>query len=337
MAKMDIAIDLGTSFTSIFVSGNGIVLHEPSVIAYYDNGGRRNLRAVGSEAYFMLGKSPEKTKVVCPIVDGVIKDRDACAVMLGEFVKKILPESYLFKPSIRAVLGVPTGLSVDERKMYEDVLMRSGVDDVTMINNIMLSAIGIELPVTSAFGGIVASIGGGGTEIGVIGLSGIVTGCSINVGGDMIDRALMDRICGKNKLSLGKASVRNLKERIASLIRNDCAAVTVSGIDMDTKNIRTQTLSADELYGTVYDYYASIIEAVAKVINSCSPAVAAEIYKNGINVVGGGAKIPGLANIMSAGLGIRVNVSLSPEFAAVSGGGKLLSDGVLLDEIERHQ
>ena len=168
MAKMDIAIDLGTAYTSIFVSGYGIVLHEPSVIAVFDNGGKNVVRAVGDEAYAMIGKAPDKTKIVYPVVDGVIKDADACKVMLSEFIKRILPESYIIKPKIRAVVGVPTGITVEERRMYDDILVSAGVDIVYMINSVMLAAIGVELPIDSDYGGFIVSIGAGVTEIGVM-------------------------------------------------------------------------------------------------------------------------------------------------------------------------
>ncbi len=335
MAKMDIAVDLGTSYTSIFVSGNGIVLHEPSVIAYYDNS-RRTTRAVGNDAYYMMGKAPDKTKIVRPIVDGSIKDPDACAAMLTEFVKKILPVSYLIKPRIRAVLGVPTGITVDERKMYEEVLMRSGIDEISMVNSIMLSGIGVELPVASSYGGFVVSIGGGVTEIAVLSLCGIVTGCSINIGGDMIDRMILDSIRGLYQLKVDIATVRRIKERILSLIRNDCATLSVSGIDLETKNIRKVTVEADKLYSAVYVYYKNIIDAIESVINSCSPAVAEEIQKSGITVVGGAAKIPGLAAVMSDALELRVKIPQDSEYAAILGAGKLLSDPILLDDILRH-
>lgn len=337
MAKMDIAIDLGTSYTSIFVSGNGIVLHEPSVIAYYDNGGRRSTRAVGSEAYYMMGKAPEKTKVVCPIVDGTVKYPDECAAMLAEYVKMILPQSYIIKPKIRAVLGVPTGITVDERKTYEEILMRAGVDEVTMINSIMLAAIGIELPVSSNYGGFIASIGGGATEIAVLSLSGIVTGCAINIGGDMIDKTLIDSVSGICRLKVDLAAVRRVKEQIASLIRNDCATATVSGLDLKTKTIRSENVSADQLYNAVFVYYKSIIEAIESVINSCSPAVAAEIYKSGISIVGGGANIPGLAQVMRDMLKLRVNIPPTPQYATISGAGKLLSNPYMLEDILQHQ
>ena len=336
MAKMDIALDLGTSFTSIFVSGDGIVLHEPSVIAYFDDGGKRRTRAVGNEAYYMMGRTPEKTKTVCPIVDGSIKDPDACADMLGEFICKILPESYIIKPRIRCIVGVPMGVNVADRETYESVLMSAGIDEIIMVNSIMLSAIGADMPVSSNFGGLVTSIGGGGTEIAVLSLCGIITGCGINIGGDMIDRALTDRVSGVYRLNVGKTAMRVVKEKICSLIRNDCASTTVSGIDIETKNISTKTVSSDMLYGVVFDYYKNIIDAVESIINSGTPTVAAEIQRCGITVVGGGAKMLGLAPVMSKLLKLNVNIPHEAQYAAVLGGGRLLSDDDLLYDIMSH-
>lgn len=332
---MDIAIDLGTSYTSIFVSGNGIVLHEPSVIAYYDTS-KRTTRAVGTEAYLMRGKAPDKTKIVSPIVDGVIKDQDACAAMLGEFVKKILPQSYILKPKVHAILGVPTGITVDERKMYEEVLMRAGIDDISMVNSIMLAGIGVELPVASTYGGFITSIGGGVTEIAVLSLCGIVTGCSINIGGDMIDRTIIDSIHGLYKIKVDNVTARRVKERISSLVRNDCTSMTIGGLDLEHKIVKKADVSADKLYGAVHVYYENIIKTIDSVINSCSPSVADEIQTNGIYIVGGGAKIPGLGALASEMLGLRVFVPQDSEYATVLGAGKLLNDRDLLDDILRH-
>lgn len=337
MAKMDIALDLGTTFTSIFVSGYGIVLHEPSVIAYFDDGGKRRTRAVGVEAYAMMGKAPEKTKTVCPVIDGAVKDPDACTDMLGEFISRILPDSYVKKPRIRCIVGVPMGISVADREMYENVLTGAGINEIIMVNSVMLAAIGADLPVSSDFGGIITSIGGGATEIAILSLCGIVTGCGINIGGDMIDSALMDAIAGIYKINVGRSAVRGVKQKICSLIRNDCATTTVSGIDVETKNIRSQAISADRLYNVMYDYYGNIIRAVESVINASTPTVAAEIQRSGITVVGGGAKILGLKQAMQKELKLSVAIPQDAEYATVLGGGKLLSDAELLDEIISHQ
>ncbi len=336
MAKMEIALDLGTAYTSIFVAGNGIVLHEPSVIAYFEDGSKRHTRAVGSEAYNMMGRAPEKTKTVCPIADGVIKDTEACTDMLTEFIGKILPESYLIKPRISCVLGVPTGITVEGREAYEQVLMRAGIDDITMVNSIMLEAIGVDMPVQSTFGGIVVSIGAGSTEIAVLSLCGIVRDWSLTIGGDMIDRALMDAISGIYELNIGRATARVVKEKICSLIRNDCAAMNISGIDIQSKTIRTQAVSADKLYNAIYDYYMNIVDAVASVINTCSPSIAAEIQRYGIVVAGGGAKMPGLAQLMRNVLKLDVRVPGEACHANILGGGRLLSDPDLLNDILAH-
>ncbi|MCM1368557.1 MAG: rod shape-determining protein [Roseburia sp.] len=336
MAKMEIAIDLGTSFTSIYVSGNGVVLHEPSVIAYHCSGGRRSVLAAGNEAYAMIGKVPDKTKIVCPIVDGAVKFPEDCAKMLSEFMKKILPQSYIIKPKVSAIVGVPTGVTVDERKMYEEVLMRAGIDEISMVSNIMLAAVGIELPISATYGGFIASVGGGVTDIAVVSLCGVVTGCSINIGGDMIDKTLSDSISGICQLKVDLGTVRRVREQISSLIRNDCATATVSGIDLQTKMIRSQSVSAGQIYNAVFVYYKNIIDAMQSVINTCSPAVAAEIQKNGVNIVGGGSKIPGLARIAGEKLKLRVHIPQSPQYATVLGAGKLLSDRSLLEEIIWH-
>ncbi len=337
MARMDIALDLGTSYTSIFVSGEGIVLHEPSVIAYFDDGGRRRTRAVGNEAYYMMGRAPEKTKIVCPVIDGAIKDPDACSDMLGEFINKILPESYVIKPKIRCIVGVPMGITVEDRELYENVLMSVGIDNIVMVNSIMLAAIGSDMPVSLSFGGILASIGGGMTEIAVLSLGGIVTGCGINIGGDMIDRALMDRVSGIYRLNAGRSVIRGVKEKICSLIRNDCATASISGIDIETKNIRTQAVSADMLYSVVFDYYKNIIDSIESVINSGTPTAAAEIQKSGIVVVGGGAQMPGLDKVMSRLLKLNITIPHDAAYATVLGGGRALSDPELLDDILSHQ
>ncbi|MCH5153792.1 MAG: rod shape-determining protein [Clostridiales bacterium] len=337
MAKMDIALDLGTSFTSIFVSGNGIVLHEPSVIAYFDDGGKKRTRAVGSEAYSMMGKAPDKTKIVCPIIDGSIKDADACADMLAEFVTKILPESYVFKPKIRCIVGVPLGITVADRETYEDVLMRAGIDDITMVSSCILAAIGTDMPISSNFGGLITSIGGGGTEVAILSLCGIVSGYGINIGGDMIDRALMDWVSGKYKINIGRTGMRGVREKICSLIRNDCLTTVVSGIDVESKVIRSQTIAAQELYGVVFDYYKNISDAVESVINASTPTVAAEIQRTGMTVVGGCAMIPGLKQMLEKLLRLKIYIPAEAEYATVLGGGKLLSDDELLYDIISHQ
>lgn len=337
MAKMEIALDLGTSFTSIFASGYGIVLHEPSVIAYSGDGKKRVIRAVGNEAYGMLGRSPEKMRIVCPVSEGVIADGDACTDMLAAFINKIMPDSYISRPKIRCIVGVPMGISIEDRELYEKTLMRAGVDEIIMIHSVILAAIGAGFNAASEFGGFICTIGGGATEIAAVGLSGIVTGCAVNVGGDMMDRALADRMCGLYKIITGRSTTRLVKEKICSLIGNDVATIGISGKDADTKNIRNQVVMSHELYGDVYVYYKAIIDAISDVIDGCRPEVIAEISKSGMVIAGGGAKIPGLTQLAERLLRIRVSVPRNCEYCTVIGGGSLWTNSDLREEILLHQ
>lgn len=333
MAAMEIAVEIGTSYTSVYLSGQGIVLREPTVVAFMNDGGRKKVRAVGDKAMEMIGKTPEKTTVVTPVVDGIIADPDTCAVMLKEYISKILPENYLFFPKIRAILGVPTGLSVEERKMYEDVLAAARITDVTMIENIMLSGIGIDLPINLPNGGFVVNIGGGVTEIAAISLSGVISGCGVTVGGNMMDKALIDYIAGKFSLKVGINAVRKLKHGIGSLSPNDNSQMDVEGIDIRTKIPTGVTVYATDIREAVLPYYNKICDAVENIINECPPAIAADIYKTGIYVVGGAGSIFGLGDLMKERLKLNVYFPPDPSYAAILGAGKLLGDEKLLHEI----
>lgn len=332
MARLDIAIDMGTAYTSIFVSGYGVVLREPTVIAYYDKS-----VVVGGEAYAMIGRDSERAKVVLPISYGKIVDSGACSAMLKEFLKCILPEQYIIKPKIRAVVSVPTGIDMTGLRTYEEVFMNAGVDEISMVNSLVLAGIGAELPFTEAYGGLIASMGAGLPQIGVLSLCGIEKGNGTSIAcGNMIDQALSASIRGRYDLKVGPVELRKVKEEVLSLVRNDRASTTISGINLESKKLTREVIHAEDLYNSIYHYYKSIANFFAEFINTCQPTVAAEIQKHGLTLVGGGAKIQGLAELLSEILGIRVKVSDEPEYSVVFGGGKLLSDRELLDEVMRH-
>ncbi len=333
MAVLEIAVEIGTSYTSIFVSGNGIVLREPTVIAFLGEPKQKKIRAVGQAAYEMLGKTPEKTTVVCPVVDGFIADPEACSLLLREFIKRILPKSYVFFPKIKAVLGIPTGLTIEERRTYEDVLMSAYIKEITMVENIILSAIGIDLPVSTTCGGLVVNIGGGITEVAAMSLSGVVSGCGVTIGGNLMDKALIDFAAGKHNLKMGLNTARKVKTEIGTLYENDTAEMTVSGIDLQTKNIGTAKLKSSDVCSVLKPYYVRIRDAVESIIKMLPPEIASDVYKTGIYVVGGGAKITGLEKFLSGELSLNAYVPEDPEYAAILGAGKLLSNRYLLDEI----
>lgn len=333
MAAMEIAVEIGTGYTSIYVPGNGIVLHEPTIIAFVGDTRSRRVHAVGAQAEKMVGKTPERTFIVEPVVDGVIADAEACGVLLKEFVKKILPSSYLFFPKIKAILGIPTGLSLQERTVYEDVCAVAGIGEVTMIDNILLSGIGLDLPIDAAGGGVVVNIGAGTTEIAAMSLAGIVSGCGVTIGGNMMDKALMDYIAGKYDLKVGINTARKIKNEIGSLYENDTSDVLVSGRNITTKNTGSAYVTAADVCTVVKPYYLRIADAVESIINMCPPEIVGEIHKKGIYVVGGGSKILGLEKVFSERLDVAVYTVEEPSHCSVLGAGKLLGDKKLMEEI----
>ncbi len=332
MSVMEIAIEIGTSYTSIFLSGNGIVLREPTVIAFTGDAKSKRVRAVGTVAAEMLGKTPERTTVVTPVVDGYITDADACGILLREFVKKILPQSYIFRPRIRAILGVPTGLTIDERGRYEDVCITAGIADVTMVENIILSGVGIDLPISSGVG-LVCNIGGGTTEIAAMSMSGIISGCSVSIGGNMMDKALIDMIVGRHDLKVGISTAKKIKHEIGSLYENDTSQMLVTGRSVKTKSTGSAVVSALDVCETLKPYYMRIAEAIESVINACSPEVTGELNRVGVHLVGGGSTILGVSEMFENHLGIEVNVVEEPSYAVILGAGKLLGDKAFLEEI----
>lgn len=333
MAAMEIALEIGTSYTSIFLSGQGIVLREPTIVAFQSDAKQRRVRAVGNAALEMLGRTPDKTTVVTPVVDGAIADVDSCTVMLREFIRKLLPDNYLFFPRIKAILGIPTGLSFEERRAYEDVCAAARIAEVTMIENIILSGVGIDLSVASSSGGLVVNIGGGVTEIAALSLGGVITGCGVTIGGNMMDKALIDFLEGKFNVKVGLNAVRKMKHDIGSLHASDNSRYDVEGVDIRTKVPASVTIFATDIRDALLPYYSKICDAIESVINICKPEIAADIYKTGIYVVGGASLIFGLDELMRERLGLHVYIPPDPQYAAILGGGKLLSDTGLLGDI----
>lgn len=333
MAALEIAVEIGTGFTSIYLPGNGIVLREPTVIAFIGDPKNKRVHAVGAAAEAMIGKTPERTTVVEPVVGGIITQPEACGILLREFVKKIVPSSYVFFPRIKAVLGIPTGLDLSERNLYEEVCAAAGIADVVMVENILLSGLGIDMPVSAAGGGIVVNIGAGATEIAALSLAGVVSGCGVTIGGQMIDKAIVDHIAGKYDLKVGTLTARKIKEQIGSLYENDTAELTVSGRSVTTKNIGTALIAACEICGVIKPYYLRIADAVESIINMCPPEIVADIHSRGLFVVGGGSKILGLEQTFSERLGVRIHTVEDPSYCVIMGAGKLVGDKNLLQAV----
>lgn len=326
MASLNVAIEIGTSYVTVYASGAGVVLREPTVIAFVGEGEDRKVLAVGEKAVRMQGKAPERTTVVNPVSEGYIVDEDACALLLTELIKKIIPDECVFFPRIKAVLTVPTGLTVDERKTYEDVLMKAGVKEVNTVSGVLSSALGFDLPITSPGGFLVANAGGGMTEIAVISMGGIISGCSVNVGGAMMDRAIVDYLVGKYGFKVGINTARKIKEEIGSLYPNDVSSMEVKGLSVNTLTPTTKSVYATDVYDALLPYYARISDAIEGILNLCPPELAATVQEKGLHLCGGASKIPGLTRVVKEVLGVPVTVSSEPDYTSITGAGKLLEN-----------
>ncbi len=333
MAVMDVAIKIGTSYTSVYLSGAGVVLHEPSVIAFVGEGEKQRVLAVGEEAMKMKGNAPDRTKVVSPVVDGYVTDVDACKKMLTEFIKKVLPVSYLLFPKIKAILVVPTGLSIEERKIYSDIAVTAGIAEVTMVDNSIATALGFDLPVETPAGGLIANIGGGITEIAIVSMCGTVTGCSVSVGGNMMDQAFIDYCLGRYRLKIGPMTARRVKEEIGSLYSNDTSSIEVRGLNTSTMTPAALTLYATDVYEALMPYYGKIADAIEGITNLCPPEIAAAVHAKGLHVCGGAAKIPGIERVLKPVLYVPITIAEDAEFTSILGAGKLLGNEDLLEKI----
>ncbi len=328
----ELAIVIGTSNTGIYMPGNGIVLYEPTKIAYNGDPKLGKVRAVGHEAAAMTGKAPESTVLSFPVSDGFITDPDSCRDMLYEFLCRVL-RPRLFAPKLRVIAGVPTGMTIEEHRIYDDVFAKVGIRDAMTIENIMLSAVGIDLPVHAHKVSLIANIGGGITEVAALSLGGIVKACGINIGGGMIDRALCDYILGKYNFKIGPITASHVKEEIGSLYSNDLTTMPVTGTDVSRRAPTVINIKATDVMDSVMPYYLRIADAVETIIKSLPPESSSDITVDGLYLTGGGSKIPGLDKLLSDRLHIPVTVHPDAEYAALLGGGKLLSNAVLLNEI----
>lgn len=328
MAKINIALELGTTYTSIFLSGHGIVLHEPSVVAYTD----KAVRAVGRRAKEMIGRAPERTTVCCPIAEGVIADFEAAYIMLSQFLSKVITEKK-FIQKIRMLLVVPCGLTGDEKTDFEELLRKCGATETIIIEKAIASAYGLGLPINSAEGCFVVDIGGGTADIAAISLLGIMEGCTICIGSGHVDSAVQKYMLDSHGLQIGALTAEKVKETVGSLYENDISVMPVTGTDDSTKNPATVTVESKDIAKAVLPYYRRIAEAVSSVLNLCPPEISAQVLKSGIRLAGGGSLITGAEQFFKNILNVPFIAAPDAAFACITGAGKLLEDERTIHEI----
>ncbi|NDA79542.1 MAG: rod shape-determining protein [Actinobacteria bacterium] len=326
----DMAIDLGTANTLVYVRGRGIVLNEPSVVAInQDTGG---ILAVGLEAKRMIGRTPGNIVAIRPLKDGVISDFDTTERMLRYFIQKVHKRRHFAKP--RLVVCVPSGITGVEQRAVKDAGYAAGARKVYIIEEPMAAAIGAGLPIHEPTGNMVVDIGGGTTEIAVISLGGIVTVQSIRVGGDELDQAIITWIKREYSLLLGERTAEEIKMAIGSAF----PAVgepdaEIRGRDLVTGLPKTILVTAEEIRKAIDEPVSRIVEAVKSTLDSCPPELSGDIMDRGIVLTGGGALLHGLDERLRHETGIAVHIAENPLNAVVMGTGRCIEEFEALEKV----
>ena len=319
----DIAIDLGTANTLVYVKGNGIVLNEPSVVAVDQK--TKKVYAVGAEAKAMLGKTPAHIVAIRPLKDGVIADFEITEVMLREFIRKAQKKRFFIRP--RIVIAVPSGITEVERRAVTDSAQNAGAREVYLIAEPVASAIGVGLPVDKPSGNMVIDIGGGTTEIAVIALNGIVTDMSIRIAGDEMDEAIVLHIKKAYNLLIGDQTAEHVKMVIGSATKlKKEEEMEIKGRDLVSGIPKTLKISSVEVREALAETLAQIVAAVKTALEQTPPELAADIVDRGIVMTGGGSLLRGLDVLLKEETNLPINVVEDPLTCVVLGCGKVLSN-----------
>jgi len=325
----DLAIDLGTANTLIFVRGKGIVLDEPSVVAIRQEGGpsgKKTIQAVGLAAKQMLGRTPGNITAIRPMKDGVIADFTITEQMLKYFIKKI-HDNHWFRPSPRIVICVPYGSTQVERRAIRESALGAGASQVFLIEEPMAAAIGADLPIADATGSMVVDVGGGTTEVGVISLGGIVYSASVRVGGDKFDEAIINYIRRNYGMLIGESTAELVKKQIGSAFPgSEVREMEVKGRNLAEGIPRSFTISSNEILEALTDPLNSIVSAVKSALEQTPPELGADIAEKGMVLTGGGALLRELDRLLMEETGLPVIVAEDPLTCVVRGSGRALEE-----------
>lgn len=320
----DMGIDLGTANTLVYVSGKGIVLEEPSVVAIDRK--TEEPRAVGKEAKLMLGRAPENVHAVRPLRDGVIADFDATEMMLKEFIRRVYEGNPLIHP--RMVIGIPSGVTKVERRAVMEAASQAGAREVDLIEEPIAAAIGAGLPVAEPTGNMIVDIGGGTTEVAVVSSQGKVVSESVRVAGDELTHSITHYVKKVYNLSIGENTAETLKIQLGSAhnLESDDSTVEVRGLHLLSGLPRTIVVKVAEIREAMAEPVSVIIEAVRRTLEQTPPDLAADIIDRGITLAGGGALLRGLDDLISQETGIVTHIADEPLKCVVLGTGRVLED-----------
>ena len=317
----DLAMDLGTANTLIYIKGEGIVLDEPSIVAINSNG--EKIEAVGLKAKRMFGRTHAELQTIRPMKDGVIADFYATQRMVTYFIKKILKNNWLIKP--RIIIGVPTCITQVEKKAVIEAALMSGVREVHLIEEPMAAAIGANIPVQKAEGNMIIDIGGGTSDVAVISLSAIAYGESVRIAGDAIDESIVRYLRLQHNLNVGIFEAERIKTEIGTAFPVlDKLSTEVKGLSVQTGVPTSVKISAEEIRGAIQEPILAIISIIMKALEKTPPELSADIHSNGIYLTGGGALIRGLDKLIEERTALKVYKPIEPLLGIVKGAGAVL-------------
>ena len=329
----DLAIDLGTANTCVYVKGHGLVLREPSVVAVKrDNRGNKVVLAVGHDAKRMLGRVPGNIEAIRPMKDGVIADFEVTEAMLRHFISKAHKSNHFVHP--RVMICVPTGVTQVEKRAVKESAQSAGAREVYLIEEPMAAAIGANLPITEPISNMVVDIGGGTTEVAVISLAGIVYSRSVRVGGDKMDEAIMTHVKRKYNLLIGETSAEDIKIKIGSAYPLDPEeTLEIKGRDLLDGIPKNITITSEEIRKSIAEQVDSIVQAVRIALEQTPPELAADIVDRGIVLTGGGALLKGLDPLLRDQTNRPITVVDDPLSTVVMGTGKALDNINILKNV----
>lgn len=334
MFSNDLAVDLGTANTLVYVKGKGIVGNEPSVVAVQEElRGPKKILAVGKEAKDMVGRTPGSIMAIRPLKDGVIADFDVAQKMLEYFIRKTHNNRKSFvRP--RIIVSVPIGITEVEKRAVKESAEAAGAREVYLMEETMSAALGAGMPITEPTGNMVVDIGGGTTGVAVISLAGIVVSKSVRVGGDKLDEAIMQYVKRNYNMLIGERTAEEVKIKLAQLYGNgEIKTMQVKGRDLRAGVPKTIDITSDEVREAMSEPIAVIVEAIKQTLERTPPELAADIVDNGIMLTGGGALLGGLDKLLMQETGLPVSVAEDPLSCVVYGSGKALDELDLLKEV----
>jgi rod shape-determining protein MreB len=334
MLSADMAIDLGTANTLVYVKGRGVVLNEPSVVAIATVKAKRQVLAVGDEAKLMLGRTPGNIEAIRPLRDGVIADFEVAEEMIKHFIRKVHNRRSFVSPQV--VICVPSGSTAVERRAIQESAESAGARRVFLIEEPMAAAIGAGLPVTEPTGSMVVDIGGGTTEVAVLSLGGIVYSRSVRIGGDKMDEAIIAYIRRLHNLLVGEGSAERIKKEIGSACspeQGDGRTMEIKGRDLMNGVPKEMVISEREVAESLNEPVGAIVEAVKVALEHTEPELAADIVDKGIVLTGGGGLLSNLDLVLRRATGLPVSIADDPLSCVVLGTGRCLEEMKVLRSV----